>query len=67
MEIGRICAVQSIATKKHTAEREIGIFFNDKIPTTAIFNNCTLCLVKPHAMVRSCFLLKRCLSSYLYS
>eukprot|EP00928_Gymnodinium_smaydae_P087062 TRINITY_DN71405_c0_g1_i1.p1 TRINITY_DN71405_c0_g1~~TRINITY_DN71405_c0_g1_i1.p1 ORF type:complete len:397 (+),score=88.23 TRINITY_DN71405_c0_g1_i1:71-1192(+) len=32
-----------------TAEREIEFFFGQPWPTTAIFQNCTLCVVRPHA------------------
>merc|ERR1712061_272079 len=33
-----------------SAEREINLFFGRKHPTTALFNNCTLCIVRPHVM-----------------
>eukprot|EP00452_MALV-II_sp_L67-6_P000182 gene182-48_t len=33
-----------------SASRELALFFGRQLPTTAIFNNCTLCIVKPHAM-----------------
>lgn len=32
-----------------SATREINFFFNQVWPTTAVFNNCTLCIVRPHA------------------
>ena len=36
-----------------SAERELNLFFGSTaLPTTAIFNNCTLCVVKPHAFDR---------------
>merc|ERR1719498_2188527 len=37
------------------AEEEVEFFFGgDKNwPTTALFNNCTLCIVRPHAFVSS--------------
>jgi len=34
-----------------SAARELELFFGKrKIPTTAIFNNCTLCVIKPHCI-----------------
>jgi nucleoside-diphosphate kinase len=38
-----------------TAEQELAFFFGDSanFPTTALFNNCTLCIVRPHAFVES--------------
>merc|ERR1711971_535728 len=37
-----------------SAARELDLFFGNtrKIPTTAIFNNCTLCIVKPHCVTQ---------------
>lgn len=36
------------------AEQEVEFFFGSKNwPTTALFNNCTLCVVRPHAFVSS--------------
>lgn len=36
-----------------SASRELDLFFGKrKIPTTAIFNNCTLCIVKPHCIAK---------------
>jgi len=32
---------------------ELDFFFASDFPTTALFNNCTLCLIKPHAVRRS--------------
>lgn len=39
-----------------SAAREIDIFFSEKSPfrTTAIFNNCTCCIIKPHALEQKC-------------
>merc|ERR1711869_173307 len=38
-----------------SAEGEIDYFFGDSSawPTTALFNNCTLCIVRPHAFTTS--------------
>ncbi len=41
-----------------SAARELALFFgktgkSGQIPTTAIFNNCSLCLVKPHVVMSS--------------
>merc|ERR1711904_559457 len=38
-----------------SAEGEIDFFFGDSTawPTTALFNNCTLCIVRPHAFTTS--------------
>eukprot|EP00118_Oscarella_pearsei_P000846 m.5952 g.5952 ORF g.5952 m.5952 type:complete len:371 (+) comp14541_c0_seq1:82-1194(+) len=33
-----------------SAEREIGFFFRRPHPSTAEFSNCTLCVIKPHAV-----------------
>jgi nucleoside-diphosphate kinase len=35
------------------AEEEIEFFFGRNWPTTALFNNCSLCIVRPHAFVSS--------------
>lgn len=37
------------------ADRELDFFFgaSRNWPTTALFNNCTLCVVRPHALVKS--------------
>ena len=31
-------------------KRETDFFFQNKQPATAVFNNCTLCIIKPHAV-----------------
>lgn len=38
-----------------TASQELDFFFGEgrNWPTTAIFNNCTLCVIRPHALVKS--------------
>ena len=36
-----------------SAERELELFFGRKHPTTAIFNNCTLGLIKPHVVMKN--------------
>lgn len=33
------------------AAQQLGFFFAKRWPTTALFNNCTLCIVRPHAVV----------------
>merc|ERR1719478_1639632 len=35
------------------AEQEVEFFFGQEWPTTALFNNCTLAIVRPHALVSS--------------
>jgi len=35
------------------ASKEIDFFFGKEWKTTALFNNCTLCIVRPHAFVES--------------
>ena len=36
-----------------SAQRELDFFFSDKsnLKTTAIFNNCTCCVIKPHIVM----------------
>ena len=29
---------------------DVDIFFSNEITTSAIFNNCTLCIIKPHVV-----------------
>jgi nucleoside-diphosphate kinase len=43
------------SASSQTADKEVDFFFspNASWPTTAIFNNCTLCVVRPHAFVSS--------------
>jgi len=38
-----------------SADREIGFFFGEKskLKTTALFNNCTCCIIKPHIVMES--------------
>ena len=38
-----------------SAARELEIFFGSKLATTALFNNCTLGIVRPHACEVSFF------------
>lgn len=38
-----------------SAAKELELFFGSKIPTTAIFNNCTLAIIKPHVIMVLCF------------
>jgi nucleoside-diphosphate kinase len=47
------------------AAREIDFFFLDKTqkwPTTALFNNCTLCIIRPHAVRDAGAIINRILS-----
>lgn len=39
-----------------SAARELNIFFSDKsqFKSTAIFNNCTCCVIKPHVFDQKC-------------
>jgi len=32
-------------------KRETDLFFQSRQPSTAVFNNCTLCIIKPHAVL----------------
>merc|ERR1719181_2400684 len=43
------------SASSQTADKEVDFFFgaNATWPTTALFNNCTLCVVRPHAFVSS--------------
>jgi nucleoside-diphosphate kinase len=43
------------SSNSQIAEQELAFFFGEgaKWPTTALFNNCTLCVVRPHAFVSS--------------
>ena len=54
-----IKATSSLTTKQHgypgsdssaSAARELELFFGRPKATTAIFDNCTLCIVKPHVV-----------------
>jgi len=35
-----------------SAQREINFFFSENIPTTALFNNCTCAVIKPHVVLQ---------------
>jgi nucleoside-diphosphate kinase len=37
------------SANSHSAEREIELFFGRPWPSTAVFNHCTLCIIRPHA------------------
>jgi len=49
----------------NTASKEIDFFFIDKAqkwPTTALFNNCALCIIRPHAVKDAGAIINRILS-----
>jgi len=38
---------------QEAADSQLEFFFGKAWPTTALFNNCTLCIIRPHALVSS--------------
>lgn len=41
------------SSSNEMATKELEFFFGRNWPSTALFNNCTLCVVRPHALVKS--------------